>query len=143
MYHRYTSYYADHRFPIININHFVIHRCQFYLFPNQTVLFICFMTNLSPIQKLSLFQTLQNYNFFYWYCILLEDVLLPLEQSIIDWPHCGIEDGFFINVNSCFHSWCAEMNCCSPIPRQSLPHHHRRWVATSLNFCFDLVLSYP
>ncbi len=62
-YHHHTSYYTDHRFPIINTNHFVIHSREFYLFPNQTVLFICFMTNLSLMWKLSFFQTLQNYNF--------------------------------------------------------------------------------
>ncbi len=43
-YHYHTSYYTDHRFPIINTNHFVIHRCEFYLCLNWTVLFICFMT---------------------------------------------------------------------------------------------------
>ncbi len=43
-YHYHTSYYADHQFPIINTNHFVIHHCEFYLCLNWTVLFICFMT---------------------------------------------------------------------------------------------------
>ncbi len=62
-YHHHTSYYTDHRFPIINTNRFVIHRCEFYLLLNQTVLFICCMTNLSSMRKLSLFRTLQNYNF--------------------------------------------------------------------------------
>ncbi len=50
--HHHTSYYVDYRFPIINTNHFVINRCEFYLFLNGTVLFICFMTNLSPMRKL-------------------------------------------------------------------------------------------
>ncbi len=50
-YHYHISYYADHRFPIINSNRFIIHWCEFYLFLNRTVLFICFMTNLSPMQK--------------------------------------------------------------------------------------------
>ncbi len=63
MCHHHTSYYADHWIPIINTNRFVIHYCEFYLFLNRTVLFICFMTNLSPMWKLSLFWTLQNYNF--------------------------------------------------------------------------------
>ncbi len=58
-YHR-TSYYMDHWFSIINTNHFIIHHCEFYLFLNRTVLFICFMTNLSPMRKLSLFWTLRN-----------------------------------------------------------------------------------
>ncbi len=62
MYHYHTSYYADHRFPIINTSRFVIHRCEFYLFLNRTVWFICFMTNLSPMRKLSLSRTLRNYN---------------------------------------------------------------------------------
>ncbi len=62
-YHHHTSYYANLRFPIINTNHFVIHRCEFYLFLNRTVLFICFVTNLSSMQKLSLFQKLRKYNF--------------------------------------------------------------------------------
>ncbi len=44
MYHYHTSYCADHQFPIINTNSFVIHRCEFYLCLNWTVLFICFMT---------------------------------------------------------------------------------------------------
>ncbi len=43
-YHYHTSYYADHQFPIINTNHLVIHRCEFYLCLSWTVLFICFMT---------------------------------------------------------------------------------------------------
>ncbi len=57
-YHYHTSYYADHRFPIINTNHFVIHRCEFYLHLNWTVLFICFImfTNhnqlITPQKKL-------------------------------------------------------------------------------------------
>ncbi len=55
--HHYTSYYADHLFSIINTHCFIIHRCEFYLFLNRTVLFIYFMTNLSPMRKLSLFQT--------------------------------------------------------------------------------------
>ncbi len=42
--HYHTSYYTDHRFPIININRFVIHCCEFYFCLNWTVLFICFMT---------------------------------------------------------------------------------------------------
>ncbi len=37
-YHHHTSYYMDHRFPIINTNQFVIHSCEFYLFLNRTVL---------------------------------------------------------------------------------------------------------
>ncbi len=63
MYHHDTSYYADHRFLIINTNRFIIHRCEYYLFLNRTVLFICFITNLSPMWKLSFFPTLWNYNF--------------------------------------------------------------------------------
>ncbi len=43
-YHYHTNYYADHQFPIINTNRFIIHRCEFYLSLNWTVLFICFMT---------------------------------------------------------------------------------------------------
>ncbi len=43
-YHYHTSYYVDHRFPIMNTNRFVIHRCEFCLCLNWTVLFICFMT---------------------------------------------------------------------------------------------------
>ncbi len=62
-YHHYASYYTDHRFPIINTNRFVIRHCEFYIFVNQTVLFICFMTNLSPMRKLSLFRALRNYSF--------------------------------------------------------------------------------
>ncbi len=62
-YHHHTRYYADHQFPIINTNRFVIHNCEFYLFLNRTAPFICIMTNLSPMRKLSLFQTLRNYNF--------------------------------------------------------------------------------
>ncbi len=61
--HHHTSYYTDHQFPIINTNHFVIHHCEFYLFLNWAVLFICFMTNLLPMWKLSLFRTLRNHNF--------------------------------------------------------------------------------
>ncbi len=48
MYHH-TSYYADHRFPIINTNHFVIHCCEFYLFLNRTVLFQCSQMTFSKI----------------------------------------------------------------------------------------------
>ncbi len=44
VYYYHTSYYADHQFPTINTNHFVIHRCEFYLCLNWTVLFICLMT---------------------------------------------------------------------------------------------------
>ncbi len=44
MHHYHTSYYLDHRFPIINTNHFAIHRSEFYPRLNWTVLFICFMT---------------------------------------------------------------------------------------------------
>ncbi len=62
-YHYHTSYYVDHRFPIIKTNRFVIYRCDFYLFLNRTVLFICFMTNLSPMRKLFFFRTLRIYNF--------------------------------------------------------------------------------
>ncbi len=63
--HHHANYYADHRFPfpVINTNPFVIHCCEFHLFLSRTVLIICFMTNLSPMRKLSLFRTLQNYNF--------------------------------------------------------------------------------
>ncbi len=43
-YHYHTSYYADHRFPIINTNRFVIHHCEFYFCLNWTGLFICFVT---------------------------------------------------------------------------------------------------
>ncbi len=63
MYHHQSSYYMDHRFLIINTNRLVIHHCEFYFFLNRTVLFICFMTSLSPMRKLSLFRTLRNYNF--------------------------------------------------------------------------------
>ncbi len=63
MHRHHTSYYAGHRFPTINTDRFVIHRCEFSLFLNQTVLFICFITNLLPMQKLSLFRTLRNYSF--------------------------------------------------------------------------------
>ncbi len=38
--HHHTSYYTDHRFPIINTSRFVIHDCEFYLFLNRTVRFI-------------------------------------------------------------------------------------------------------
>ncbi len=55
IYHHHTSYYTDHQFPTITTNRLVIHR-EFYLFLNQTVLFICSMNNLSPMRKLSLFQ---------------------------------------------------------------------------------------
>ncbi len=44
MYHYHTSYYVYHWIPIININCFVIHHCEFYLHLNWTGLFICFMT---------------------------------------------------------------------------------------------------
>ncbi len=62
-YQHHTNYYTDHQYPIINTNCLVIHYCDFYLFLNRTVLFICFTTNLSSLQKLSLFRTLRNYNF--------------------------------------------------------------------------------
>ncbi len=62
-YHHHKSYYTDHWLPIINTNRFVIQYCEFYLFLNRTVLFIYLMTNLSPMRKLYLFQTLRNYNF--------------------------------------------------------------------------------
>ncbi len=50
--HHHTSYYTNHQFPIINTNPFVIPRCELSLFLNRTVLFICFMTNVSPMRKL-------------------------------------------------------------------------------------------
>ncbi len=43
-YHYHTSNYADHQFPIINTNRFIVHRCEFDLYLNWTVLFICFIT---------------------------------------------------------------------------------------------------
>ncbi len=50
--------------------------CEFYFFLIQTVPFICFMTNLSPMRKLSLFRALRNYNFIVnaiasvkWHCV--------------------------------------------------------------------------
>ncbi len=63
MYHHHTSYDADHRFPISNTNRFVIYRCEFYLFLNETVLSICFITNRLSMRKLFLFGTLRNYTF--------------------------------------------------------------------------------
>ncbi len=43
MYHH-TNYHPDHQFPIISTNRFVIHHCEFYLWLNWTILFICFKT---------------------------------------------------------------------------------------------------
>ncbi len=63
-----------------------------------------------------------------WLWILLEDLALPLEQSIIEWPYSRLEDRFFIDFSGGFYSWCAEINRKIPIPQHSPPHHYRRWV---------------
>ncbi len=41
-YQYHTSYYTDHKFPIINTNRFVIHHYEYYLCLNWTVLFLLF-----------------------------------------------------------------------------------------------------
>ncbi len=54
-YHYHTSYYADHRFPIINTNHFVIDRCEFYLRVNLTwnsAMFTNHNQLITPLKKL-------------------------------------------------------------------------------------------
>ncbi len=74
-----------------------------------------------------------------WHWIWLEDPVCPLNKASLSSFHHRYKNHFFIDFSRCFCSWHAEMNRSSPITRHSPPHHHRRWVMTSLNsgnLCF-------
>ncbi len=44
---------------------------------------------------------------------------VALKQSIVEWLHYGLEDGFLIDFIGCFYSWHAEMNHSGPIPQHN------------------------
>ncbi len=51
-YYHHTSYYVGHRFPIINTNRFIIHRCEFYLFNSNSSVHLFYDQSVTNVKTI-------------------------------------------------------------------------------------------